>query len=156
MEESVGWSFPTPPPPPFFKNPDAGEIQYYSLVWILGHAEPQNWFDPSVGRGCIPLCLVKISFFTVTTYSDILFWTFLFKNTKLGRKKNADPCFPIFWVGQNRANKHLLYYLEHFKDFKSVPHVKIATTKFNWYVRFNVSTEQGEWSSCLTDWKKKV
>ena len=29
---------------------------------ILGHAEPQNWFDPGVGMGCIPLYLVKIPF----------------------------------------------------------------------------------------------
>ena len=26
-------------------------------VYILGHAKPQNWFDPGVGRYCIPLYL---------------------------------------------------------------------------------------------------
>ena len=30
------------------------EMQYHSCVCILGHAEPQNWFNPSVGGGCIP------------------------------------------------------------------------------------------------------
>ena len=43
----------------FFFNLDAEEIQYYSCLCILGHAEPQNWFDPGVGRGCIQIYFVK-------------------------------------------------------------------------------------------------
>ena len=56
---------------------------------------------------------LKYLFGTVTIYSDILFWTVLFKNSKLSINKNKtkqnDPCFPIFWVGRKRANKHLIY-----------------------------------------------
>ena len=35
---------------------------YHSCVCILGHADPQNWFDPGVENYCIPLFVVKISF----------------------------------------------------------------------------------------------
>ena len=28
-------------------------MQYHLCVCILGHAKPQNWFDPGVGRYCI-------------------------------------------------------------------------------------------------------
>ena len=28
-------------------------MQYHSCVCILGHAEPQNWFDPFVGSACV-------------------------------------------------------------------------------------------------------
>ena len=84
----------------------ADDMQYHSCVCILGHAEPQNWFDSGVGRYCIPLYLVKIPFW----YSYYIFWhsilTFVFKNTKLSFKKKADPYFLIFWVGRKRANKH--------------------------------------------------
>ena len=82
-----------------------------SCVWILGHAEPQNWFDPSVGR----VVWLKYLFGTGTIYSDILFWTFLFKNTKFSikkKKRKKKPktettlAFPIFWAGRKRANKH--------------------------------------------------
>ena len=30
-------------------------LYYHSCVYILGHADPQNWFEPGVGRYCIPL-----------------------------------------------------------------------------------------------------
>ena len=36
--------------------------KYHSRVNILGHADPQNWFDPGVGRYCIPLYLIKVPF----------------------------------------------------------------------------------------------
>ena len=79
----------------------------------IGHADPQNWFDPGVGRYCIPVhyILLKYLLGTVTIYSDILFLHFLFKNSKLSieKKKRKDHYFPIFWVGWQRANKHLFF-----------------------------------------------
>ena len=27
----------------------------------------------------------------------------------MGKKKKADPYFPMFWFGQKRANKHLFF-----------------------------------------------
>ena len=49
----------------FFKNLDTEEMQYHSCVCaFLGIAEPQNWFNPDVGLGCISLgvYLVKVPF----------------------------------------------------------------------------------------------
>ena len=40
-------------------------MQYYSCVYILGHVESQNWFNPGGGLvevGCIPLYLAKVPF----------------------------------------------------------------------------------------------
>ena len=34
----------------------------FMCVCILGQADPQIWFDPGVGRYCIPLYLVEIPF----------------------------------------------------------------------------------------------
>ena len=48
-------------------------MQCHSCVCILRHAEPKNWFNPDIGRSCIPLQQVKVFFGTVTKYSDILF-----------------------------------------------------------------------------------
>ena len=63
-------------------------------VCILGHAEPQNWFDPDwldpdwfdpgVGSGCIPIYLFKISFWD----SYYIFWQ---KKKKKGGK--SKPTF---------------------------------------------------------------
>ena len=50
-------------------------MEYYSCVCILGHADPQNWFDPGVVRYCITLYLVKIpfgdSYYILTFYFNI-------------------------------------------------------------------------------------
>ena len=43
--------------------------------------------------GCILLYLVKVPFWDSTIYSNILFWTFLFKNTKLSIKKKSWSLF---------------------------------------------------------------
>ena len=48
-------------------------MQYHSCVCILWHAEPQNWFDPGVGRVVFHYIWLKYLFGTVTKNSDILF-----------------------------------------------------------------------------------
>ena len=87
-------------------------MQFHSCVGILGHAEPQNWFDPGVKVVVFQYIWLKNLFGTVVNY---IFWhfilTFLLKNTRLSikkkkEKKKANPCFPIFWAVQKRANKH--------------------------------------------------
>ena len=50
----------------FFFNLCTHDMQYHSCVWILGHAKPQNWFDPGARRYCIPLYFVKKPFLVVT------------------------------------------------------------------------------------------
>ena len=78
---SVGWS---PPPPPTQKISSIIHVR-----GILGHAELQNWFDPGVGRYCIPIYLVKIPFWE--SYCICIFWhfilTFLFKKYKIEYQK---------------------------------------------------------------------
>ena len=39
-------------------------MQCHSCVCILGHEEPQNWFNfnPNVGRSCVPIQQVKVPF----------------------------------------------------------------------------------------------
>ena len=37
-------------------------MQCHSCVFIIEHAEPQNWFNPGVGRSCIPFQQVKVPF----------------------------------------------------------------------------------------------
>ena len=88
-------------------------------------------------KGCVfHYIWLRYLFRTVTIYSDILFWTFLFRNTKLSIKKKKphkqtnknktnDPCFPIFWVGRKGENKHLF--------FQALD--KIFWTKKNWSVK---------------------
>ena len=80
---------------------------------ILGHAKPQNWYDPGVRRYCIPLYLVEITFVdNYYTFSHIVFGLKI-QNWVSKRKKKADPCFPIFWVDRQRANKPLFSGLIH-------------------------------------------
>ena len=71
-------------------------MQYHSCVCIIEHAEPQNWFNPGVGGGCIPLYLVKVPFWD----SNYIFWhfilTFLFKNGKLRIKEKEKKSRPLF------------------------------------------------------------
>ena len=53
----------------FFLNSGHEEMQCHSCVCILGHGEPQNWFNPGVGRSCIRLkCLFWDSYY--------IFWHF--------------------------------------------------------------------------------
>ena len=84
-------------------------IHVCAFLPFLGNAEPQNWFDPSVGSGCIQKYLVKIPFWE----SYFIFWhfilTFMLKNTRLSGGGEADSCFPIFCVGRKRANKDLFF-----------------------------------------------
>ena len=88
-------------------------MQYHSCVCVHSWAcKASNWFDPGVGRGCIPLYLVTKNTFLDSYYRfghSIL--TVLFKKTKLSitMEKKADSYFPIFWVCQKRANKHLFF-----------------------------------------------
>ena len=67
-----------------------------SCVCILGHEEPQKWFNPGVGRSYIPLQQVKVPFWDIY----YIFWHFmltnLFKNAKLRIKKKDDSYFPNF------------------------------------------------------------
>ena len=35
-------------------------MQCYSCVCIYGPAEPQNWFNPGDGGGCIPIDLFRL------------------------------------------------------------------------------------------------
>ena len=46
----------------FFLDLDTEEMQYHSCVCILGHTEPQNWFNHGDGGSCIPLYLGKMPF----------------------------------------------------------------------------------------------
>ena len=43
-------------------------MQCHSGACILGHAEPQNWFNPGVGRSCIPLQQAKVPYFWDSCY----------------------------------------------------------------------------------------
>ena len=95
----------------FFFNLDAEEMQYHSCVCILGHAEPQNWFDPGVRSGCIPIYLVTLPFWD----NYYIFWhfilTFLLKDTRLSIKKKTNnnnktkhknkkkPLLSVFFLG---------------------------------------------------------
>ena len=56
---------------------------------------------------------LKYLFGTVIIYSDFILNIFVskYKSEYQKKKKKADPCFPIFWVGQKRANKHLFFFL---------------------------------------------
>ena len=56
-----------------FLNLDREKIQYHSCLCILGHAEPQNCFNPGVRGGLYQHNWLKCIFGTVTTYIDILF-----------------------------------------------------------------------------------
>ena len=38
----------------FLNSGNTEEMQCHLCVCILGHEEPQKWFNPGVGRGCIP------------------------------------------------------------------------------------------------------
>ena len=58
-------------------------------------ADPQNWFDPGVGRYYIPLYFVEIPFGESTIYSDILIQHFCLKIYNWISKKKANPYFPI-------------------------------------------------------------
>ena len=77
------------------------------LVW--------SWCKKGV---VFPYIWLKYLLRTFTIYSDILFWTFLFKKTKTNlsikkkkkKKKEPIPCFPIFWVGWKRANKQFVFF----------------------------------------------
>ena len=46
----------------FFKSGRRRNTILHSCVCIHRHAEPQNWFNPVVGRGCIPLYLEGVVF----------------------------------------------------------------------------------------------
>ena len=99
----------------FFFNVDADEIQYYLCIWILGHAESQNWFDPGVGRDHFPLYLVKIPFWD----SYYIFWHFFEhfclkiqnwiskKKQKQTNKQKKRPLFSDILGRRKRTNKHL-------------------------------------------------
>ena len=89
-------------------------MQYHSCVCILGYAEPRNWFYPGVGRGFIPLYLVKESFWDINKIILTLYFNISVEKCKIGYKKKKklkshDPCFPKFWVGRKRANKHFFF-----------------------------------------------
>ena len=67
--------------------------------------------NPGVEGGCIPLYLVEEPLWD--SYKKILtFYLNIFvQKCKIEFKetKKPDPFFPIFWVGQKRANKHLFF-----------------------------------------------
>ena len=79
-------------------------MQYHSCVCILGLAKPQNWFDPGVGRYCIPLYFVlKCLFGTVTIYSDI--FCLKIQNRVSKKKKKLTLIFQYFGsVGKGQTN----------------------------------------------------
>ena len=74
-------------------------MQYHLCVYILGHAEPQNWFDPGVGSGCIPIYLVKIPFWD----SYYMFWhfilTFFIEEYKVEYHKKKRPTLVFRFFG---------------------------------------------------------
>ena len=95
----------------FFLNLDTEKMQYDSCVCIFGQAEPSELvLFYNVGGGYILSYLIEVSFWD----SFYIFWQFILtfflkiqnKNQKKTNKK-PDPYFPISWVGQKRANKHL-------------------------------------------------
>ena len=78
-------------------------MQYCSCVFILGHAEPQNWFNSGVGGGLYSIISGKSAFLRQLLY--IL--TFLFKNAELGIKKKKSQ--PLFSNILGRSKKDLFF-----------------------------------------------
>ena len=90
----------------FFLNLDTWEMQYYSCVCLLGHAQPRiGQLIVVVVGGCIPLYLVKVPF----GESYYIFWhfnlTFLFKNAKLRIKKRRKKMLTLISDILDRSEK---------------------------------------------------
>ena len=77
----------------FFFNLDTEEMQYHSCVYILGHAEPQNWYNTGVrGGGCVPLNLVKVPFgdsYYIFWHFEHFVWKYKIENQKKKTNKQT-------------------------------------------------------------------
>ena len=63
-------------------------MQYHSCVSILGHAEPQNWFNSGVAEGVVfHYIWLKCLFWMVTIYSDILLFQLFCLKCKIENEK---------------------------------------------------------------------
>ena len=99
-------------------------MQYHSSVCILGHAEPQNWFDP--GGIIIPYYLVKVPFGD----SYHIFWhfilTFLFENAKLTikKKKKSRASFSDI-LGRSEKGKQTSFF---FRPYINAPIIGMVYT----------------------------
>ena len=111
---SVGWFF--------FLNLGHRWYDYHSCVCILGHADPKNWSDPSVGTYFLKIFSTRLEyhFGTVTIYLDILpriILTFLVRNTKLSiqkkknTKQNKQKKTPLFSniLGRSEKGKQIFF-----------------------------------------------
>ena len=97
----------------FFLNPDAEELQYYSCVWILGMQSLRIGLILVLEGVVFHYIWLKYLFGTVTIYPDNLFWTFLFKNTKLSikkkKKKKGQPLFSNV-LGRSQNGKQTSFF----------------------------------------------
>ena len=91
-------------------------MQCHSCVCILGHAEPQNWFNPGVRNACLfQYISLKYLFGTVTIYFDIFFvekYKIEYHQTKnKNKKKKPTLVFRYFGsVGKGQTNIFFFFF----------------------------------------------